>query len=307
MRYLITGGTGSFGHYMVKELLKKEPEEIRIFSRDEEKQFDMQRLYPNASIKYFIGDVRDCERVNDAIRGADIVFHAAALKIIPTGENNPEEFIKTNIQGTINVAKAVKSNGIKGVFISTDKAVKPVNLYGMTKGVAEKVWLSYGLPTVRYGNVLGSRGSIAPFFRELYLQKKAFPITHHEMTRFMITLKEAIDLVFHAVKGGPYIYVPKIPAFKVVDFASAMGGKNYPTIETGIRPGEKIHECLINEFELLKTSFDGKYYEISNKGDGSLHEEYTSKVEKKMSVEEIRRLLKRESLLPEDRARLEGS
>lgn len=297
-RILITGGTGSFGRFMTEALLKKDVEEIRILSRDEEKQLDMQRVLSDPRLSYYIGDVRDYERMCEVTKGIDTVYHAAALKIIPTGELNPQEAIKTNINGTQNVMKASIANRVSNaILISTDKAVKPVNLYGMTKGVAEKIWLSSRPKTdtcfsiVRYGNVVGSRGSIVPFFRQLYAAGKSIPITHEDMTRFLITLEQAIDLVFHATGQDGMIYIPKIPSSRVVDIAEAIAGPGYPTEIIGIRPGEKLHECLINEYEIMNTTYRKPYYVIGVQGSHDLEEEYTSLMEEKLSVEEIKKVL----------------
>lgn len=298
---LITGGTGSFGHHIVNRLLETDVGEIRIFSRDEEKQLDMQREITDPRLTYYIGDVRDYERLCDAMYGVDTVYHAAALKIITTGELNPDEAIKTNITGTQNVKRACIVNGVEdAVFISTDKAVKPVNLYGMTKGVAEKIWISdqcggdTNFSAVRYGNVVGSRGSIVPFFKALYADKKPIPITHLEMTRFLITLEQAIDLVFNAIGAHGMISVPNIPASSVMDIVEAIAGKDYPTVVIGVRPGEKIHECLINEFELKHTRVnkDNTVFTIDNTAMFTdLDQEFTSETARRLTVSEIQGLL----------------
>lgn len=298
-RILVTGGTGSFGRYITNALLQQDVREIRIFSRDEEKQLDMQREISDSRMSYFIGDIRDGQRTDEVFKGVDIVYHAAALKIIPVGELNSWEVIKTNIMGTENVKKSCISCGVsEAVLVSTDKAVKPVNLYGMTKGVAEKVWLTERpksdckFSVVRYGNVIGSRGSIVPYFRELYAAGKPIPITHPDMTRFLISLRQAIDLVFTATGREGYIFVPKIPSARVVDIAEAIAGPGYPTTIIGIRPGEKLHECLINEYEIHTTVFKDPYYIIGPGGSTALTEEYTSQIEKKMTVGEIKEALK---------------
>ena len=298
---LITGGTGSFGHHIVNRLLQTDVEEIRIFSRDEEKQLDMQRELIDPRLKYYIGDVRDYERLCDAMYDVDVVYHAAALKIITTGELNPDEAIKTNITGTQNVKRACIVNGVEdAVFISTDKAVKPVNLYGMTKGVAEKIWIAdqcasdTNFSAVRYGNVVGSRGSIVPFFKSLYAEKKRIPITNLEMTRFLITLEQAIDLVFDATSAHGTISVPNIPASSVLDIVEAIAGKDYPTVVIGVRPGEKIHECLINEFELKHTraNKDNTVFTIDTTAMFTdLDREFTSETARRLTVPEIKELL----------------
>jgi UDP-N-acetylglucosamine 4,6-dehydratase/5-epimerase len=298
---LVTGGTGSFGRHIISRLLKTDVGEIRVFSRDEEKQLDMQREISDKRVTYHIGDVRDYDRINEAMCDVTVVYHAAALKIITTGEIHPNEHIKTNITGTQNVKKACTVNTVRdAVFISTDKAVKPINLYGMTKAVAEKVWVTNNskfthtnFSAVRYGNVIGSRGSIVPFFKALHAQGKPIPITHPDMTRFLITLDQAINLVFRATGERNTIWVPHIPAANVMDIVEAVGGKDYPTEVIGIRPGEKIHECLINEFELTHTRIEWatEAYIIGDFTGNSLHEEYTSETTKRLSVSEIKELL----------------
>jgi FlaA1/EpsC-like NDP-sugar epimerase len=278
--------------------------ELRIFSRDEEKQLDMQREIQDPRLVYLIGDVRDRKRVLEATRGVDAIYHAAALKVIPSCEDNVVETINTNVKGTINVRNAAHENDVDtAVLVSTDKAVKPVNLYGMTKAIAEKIWLEWAhkqadhstvnYSVVRYGNVVGSRGSIVPFFRQLYAKKKPIPITDPRMTRFMITLKQAINLVFYATGKNGLTFVPKIPAANVLDIATAICGPSYPTKIVGIRPGEKIHECLINEYEIMQTGYEPPYYVIGKTPkERVLDEEYTSGMERKMSVQEIKELLK---------------
>jgi FlaA1/EpsC-like NDP-sugar epimerase len=285
---LITGGTGSFGRWILNDILKYPVAEVRIFSRDEEKQLDLKREVPDSRVKFMIGDVRDYNRVAQVCKGVQILYHAAAQKVIDSCEENPVEALKTNVIGTWNVKRAAIANDVEqGVLISTDKAVKPVNLYGMTKGMAEKIWINpedwsrTKLTVVRYGNVIGSRGSVVPFFRQLIKEKKSLPITHPEMTRFLITLKHATELVFYATKhsDGGEIYVPELPACNIVDLAKAMGGEKYHLKFVGIRPGEKIHECLIQEYEIHRTERKGKHFIIhpclhSNYKD--LSEEYTS-------------------------------
>jgi len=286
---LITGGTGSFGRWILKEILRNSVKEIRIFSRDEEKQLDVKREAADSRIKFLLGDVRDYDRIIQACRGVDILYHAAAQKIIDSCEENPTEALKTNVMGTWNVKRAsVACEVERCVLISTDKAVKPVNLYGMTKGMAEKIWIrnedaesKTRFAVVRYGNVIGSRGSVVPYFRQLIKEKKPLPITHRDMTRFLITLRQATELVFHATKysNGGEIYVPDLPACKIVDLAKAMAGDKYPLNFVGIRLGEKIHECLIQEYETHRTEKKGKYFIIHsnlqlNRND--LTEEYSS-------------------------------
>jgi len=254
---LITGGTGSFGHRYVETLLSKyKPNKIIIFSRDELKQYEMAQKFPQECMRFFIGDVRDLDRISHAMIGIDYVIHAAALKQVPTAEYNPIECIRTNIDGAENIIKAAISSKVKKVVaLSTDKAANPINLYGATKLVSDKLFvagnnMSSGHRTifsvVRYGNVVGSRGSVVPYFQNLISQGTDFlPITHKEMTRFWITLQQGVDFVlkaFERMQGGE-IFVPKIPSVKITDLAHAMA----PDLKLkfiGIRPGEKLHEVM---------------------------------------------------------------
>lgn len=273
---LVTGGTGSFGNRVATHLLSHGPKQIRIYSRDEKKQWEMGRHFPE--FRYIIGDVRDLERLRESMRGVDMVFHAAALKQVPSCEDYPWEAIKTNIAGSQNVCQAAIENGVKRVVaLSTDKAVKPVNAMGMSKAMMEKIICSQNLfqanavfCCVRYGNVMGSRGSVIPLFRQLINEGKPLTITVAEMTRFMLTLDQSVDLVLHALTNarGGEIFVRKAPATTVIDLARAMCrkysklGSDHPIRIVGIRPGEKIHEVLVNEYEMLRVSDDGSYYTI---------------------------------------------
>jgi len=261
---LVTGGTGSFGKKFIQIVLENyEPEKLIVFSRDELKQFEMSqkwsiKKYP--CIRYFLGDVRDRDRLIRAFNGIDYVIHAAALKQVPAAEYNPAEFIKTNILGAMNVIDAAVYNNVKKVIaLSTDKACNPINLYGATKLCSDKLFIAANVyrPTgqdkifsvVRYGNVLGSRGSVVPFFKERS-KTGVLPITDPQMTRFWITLDQAVHFVlrvFELTKGGE-IFVPKIPSMKITDLAKAIGPDCKQEI-VGIRPGEKIHETLIGEDE----------------------------------------------------------
>ncbi|MBW1774059.1 MAG: UDP-N-acetylglucosamine 4,6-dehydratase (inverting) [Deltaproteobacteria bacterium] len=261
---LITGGTGSFGKKFVQIVLEKyRPEKLIIFSRDELKQFEMSqrwsmRKYP--CIRYFLGDVRDRERLNRAFYGMDYVIHAAALKQVPAAEYNPAEAIKTNILGAMNIIDAALKNNVKKVIaLSTDKACNPINLYGATKLCADKlfsaakVYRGFERDTifsiVRYGNVLGSRGSVVPFFKER-AKTGVLPITDPEMTRFWITLDQGVHFVLKVLElaRGGEIFVPKIPSMKITDLAQAIAPECSQEV-VGIRPGEKIHETLIGEDE----------------------------------------------------------
>ncbi len=262
---LITGGTGSFGKKFTQKLLKKyKPKKIVIFSRDELKQFEMQQVYNQECMRYFIGDVRDKDRLLMAMNGIDYVIHAAALKQVPAAEYNPTECIKTNITGAENVVHAALYNNVEKVIaLSTDKAANPINLYGATKLCSDKLFVAANnfagtkntfFSVVRYGNVVGSRGSVAPFFQKLIDEKNDYlPITDKKMTRFWITLQQGVDFViksFQRMSGGE-IYVPKIPSVKIVDLAAAMA-PDIPQKLIGIRPGEKLHEimCPIDDSRL---------------------------------------------------------
>lgn len=266
---LVTGGTGSFGQKLVRTVLERyQPRRLIIFSRDELKQFEMGislsvDAYP--CLRYFIGDVRDAERLNMALREVDVVVHAAALKQVPAAEYNPFECIQTNVIGAENVVRAALNNKVKRVIaLSTDKAASPVNLYGASKLASDKIFvaannLSGSLGTrfsvVRYGNVLGSRGSVIPFFRKLISEgADSLPITDAEMTRFWITLQQGVDFVLSCLslmKGGE-IFVPKIPSMKITELARHMA-PHLPQRIVGIRPGEKIHETLITEDDARST------------------------------------------------------
>ncbi|MFQ3250135.1 UDP-N-acetylglucosamine 4,6-dehydratase (inverting) [Glaciecola sp.] len=257
---LITGGTGSFGKRFVSHILSNyKPKKVIIYSRDELKQFEMQQKYDHPSMRYFIGDVRDAHRLSSAMRGVDYVIHAAALKQVPAAEYNPNECIKTNINGAQNVIDAaIEANVHRVIALSTDKAANPVNLYGATKLVSDKLFVAANniagatgprFAVVRYGNVVGSRGSVVPFYRQLLSEgRKVLPVTHDEMTRFWITLDEGVQFVltnFQRMQGGE-IFVPKIPSIGIVDLVEAMtGGREYELI--GIRPGEKLHEVMVPE------------------------------------------------------------
>ncbi len=254
---LITGGTGSFGKKYVKTILARyKPSRVVVFSRDELKQYEMQQEFNAPEMRYFIGDVRDKERVRQAMRGINYVIHAAALKQVPAAEYNPMECIKTNIHGAENVILAAIDNDVEKVIaLSTDKAANPINLYGATKLASDKLFVAANnmagghrtkFSVVRYGNVVGSRGSVVPFFKSLLANgADSLPITDQEMTRFWITLQDGVDFVlknFTRMYGGE-IFVPKIPSIRVVDLATAIAPKLKQSV-IGIRPGEKIHEIM---------------------------------------------------------------
>ncbi len=255
---LITGGTGSFGKKYTQMILAKyKPNKIIIFSRDELKQYEMEQTYNDSCMRYFIGDVRDENRLNEAMDGVDYVIHAAALKHVPVAEYNPMECIKTNITGAENVIKAALNNEVEKVIaLSTDKASSPINLYGATKLASDKLFVAANnmvgkrrtrFAVVRYGNVVGSRGSVVPFFKNLIAQGATeLPITDENMTRFLITLEDGVQFVldnFERMHGGE-IFIPKIPSMKMTELAKALSS-SLPHKIIGIRPGEKMHEVMI--------------------------------------------------------------
>ena len=262
---LITGGTGSFGKAFIAKLLADHsPRRIVIFSRDELKQYEVRQMFNNDDrLRWFIGDIRDRHRLTRAMRGVDYVVHAAALKQVDTAEYNPWEFVQTNINGSQNVIEAAMDNDVKKVVaLSTDKASSPINLYGATKLTADKLFISGNhyaaafqtrYSVVRYGNVMGSRGSVIPFWRRLAAEGKPLPITDLRMTRFFITLPQAVEFVlesFETMQGGE-LYVPRIPSMKITDLAQAVAPGAAMT-EIGLRPGEKLHESLHNPGERLE-------------------------------------------------------
>ncbi|MDC0408466.1 UDP-N-acetylglucosamine 4,6-dehydratase (inverting) [Candidatus Pelagibacter sp.] len=272
---LVTGGTGSFGNSFIPLTLKKyNPKRLVIFSRDEMKQWEMEKLFKNDKrVRFFIGDVRDKDRLHRALHKVDYVVHAAATKIVPTAEYNPFECIKTNVNGAMNLIDACIDQKVKKVVaLSTDKASSPINLYGATKLASDKLFVasnsSYAgghktsFSVVRYGNVMGSRGSIIPFFLSLKKQKR-LPITDKRMTRFMISLEQGVELVWQAFKDmvGGEIYVKKIPSIKVTDIAEVIAPESKYKI-IGIRPGEKLHEQMISSEDSYSTFEYSDYYKI---------------------------------------------
>ena len=274
---LITGGTGSFGKAFVKTILQRYPgvKRLVIFSRDELKQFEMSQQFSESkypALRYFIGDVREVDRLRRAMEGVDVVIHAAALKQVPAAEYNPFEFIKTNVLGAQNVVEACLDSKVEHVVaLSTDKAAAPINLYGATKLCSDKLFTAANnikgsrdlrFSVVRYGNVMGSRGSVIPFFLEKR-KTGVLPITDLKMTRFNISLQDGVDMVLWAIenaKGGE-IFVPKIPSYRITDVAKAIGPEcEHPVV--GIRPGEKIHEEMITESDSFNTVDLGRYFAI---------------------------------------------
>ncbi len=321
---LITGGTGSFGKRFVENISKKKIniKRLVIFSRDELKQSEMQEKYPSSKfpyIRFFIGDIRDLDRLKRAFHNIDYVIHAAALKQVPTAEYNPTEFIKTNIIGSQNIIEAAIDKNIKKVIaLSTDKAASPINLYGATKLCADKLFVAANnyaglgkltFAVVRYGNVLGSRGSIIPYFLNT-VKKKYLNITDKRMTRFNITLDDAVEMVFFSLINsfGAEIFVPKIPSFKIMDLAKSIG-PNCKINYIGIRPGEKIHEEMISTSDSFNTLDIGKYYVILPKMNSGIINKYKKKFKVKkfmentsynsgtnsdfLTVQEIRELIKK--------------
>tara|TARA_B110000305_G_scaffold233893_1_gene291080 strand:- start:56 stop:1057 length:1002 start_codon:yes stop_codon:yes gene_type:complete len=274
----VTGATGSFGKAFVAHLIKNHPnfKRLVIFSRDELKQFEMSKLkkFQHKNLRMFLGDIREKDRLESALEGIDIVIHAAALKQVPAAEYNPFEFIKTNVIGTQNLVETcIKKNVKKVVALSTDKASSPINLYGATKLCADKLVLSannikgakkISFSVVRYGNVMGSRGSVVPFFLDIYKNKKKLPLTHFDMTRFNISLKESIELVEKAIKYGTggEIFVPKLKSFYIRDLIKVITKKVNHFNIVGIRPGEKIHEELISSAELKDTISSNDHFVV---------------------------------------------
>lgn len=329
---LVTGGTGSFGRAFIRHLLRAQPSirRIVVFSRDELKQFEMQQEpdFQSPRLRFFIGDIRERDRLRRALEGVDTVVHAAALKQVPAAEQNPMEVIKTNVLGAQNLIEAALDTDVRRVVaLSTDKAAAPINLYGATKLCSDKLFTAANqmrgsrdlrLSVVRYGNVMGSRGSVIPFFMKAR-EAGVLPITHPEMTRFNITLEEGVALVVGALESmwGGEIFVPKIPSYRILDVAEAIAPSAEKKI-VGVRPGEKIHEEMITEADALHTFDLGDRYAILPSLASYTHEEYAAAFtaarapegfnyrsdqnEVFLSVEELRALI-REQLDPTFEAR----
>jgi UDP-N-acetylglucosamine 4,6-dehydratase/5-epimerase len=322
-KILITGGTGSLGKSLTKKLLQLDVNTVRIFSRDELKQSEMQTKFNDKRLRFLIGDIRDKERLYRAFEDIDIVFHAAALKQVPVAEYNPFEAVKTNVQGSQNIIDACLDNKVKiAIGIGTDKAVSPLNTYGATKLLMERIFVSANnyrgnrdirFSCVRYGNVLGSRGSILPIFVNQIKSNKKITITDPNMTRFNITMNDALNLIFRAVeigKGGE-VFVPKLKAYKVEDMKNAiieLLNANNDTEIINIRPGEKRHEMLINRDEIRSTFENEDDYIIINDGNKiknrnsdlrktSLNDEYSSDKVELLSKEELKIILSTENLV----------
>jgi UDP-N-acetylglucosamine 4,6-dehydratase len=286
---MVTGGTGSFGKAFVQQVLTRFPgiERLVVYSRDELKQFEMSQLFSESkypAIRYFIGDVRDGDRLRRAMEGIDVVVHAAALKQVPAAEYNPFECIKTNVLGAQNVIEACLDSRVRRVVaLSTDKAAAPINLYGATKLCSDKLFIAANnikgsrdirFSVVRYGNVMGSRGSVVPFFLERRASK-VLPITDPAMTRFNILLQEGVDMVLWAIEHalGGEILVPKIPSYRITDLATAIG-PDCKHMVVGVRPGEKIHEEMITTSDSFNTVDLGRYFAVLPSAESSLRSHY---------------------------------
>ena len=296
---LITGGTGSFGNAVLNRFLKSDIKEIKIFSRDEKKQDDMRRSYKSKKIKFFVGDVRDPLSIDGAMTNTDYVFHAAALKQVPSCEFFPIEAVKTNIIGTENVLNSAINNKVEKIIcLSTDKAVYPINAMGISKAMMEKVFVAKSRNSgktkiigTRYGNVMGSRGSVIPLFIEQIKAGKPITITDPKMTRFMMSLDEAVELVLYAFKNGNQgdLFVQKSPAATVSVLAKALVElykSKSPVKEIGIRHGEKMYETLVTKEEMIKAEDQEKYFKISPDGRDLNYDQYFSKGTLKSSIDE---------------------
>ena len=343
-RVLITGGTGSMGKVLVRRLLGGEmgdPEAVIVFSRDEAKQYFMRVEYENkvaatdevvyrnfqSKLQFWIGDVRDFNSVASALRDVDIVVNASAMKQVPTCEYFPYEAVRTNIEGAENIVCAIQKHNLKVgtvVGVSTDKACKPVNAMGMTKAIQERIFIQGNMRCshtrfvcVRYGNVLASRGSVIPLFHEQIRNGGPVTITTPEMTRFLLSLNDAVDTVFAAISEAlpGETYVPRAPSSRIVDVAAALiGGRPIRTVVTGIRPGEKIHEIMVSEEEAHRTVERGRWYAIlpmlpevcgDRTGSGVLKKEYSSN-DDVLDLDGVRKLLASRRLMPEDVTGREG-
>jgi len=295
---MITGGTGSFGHTVLKRFLATDVHEIRIFSRDEKKQEEMRIELNDTKLKFYIGDVREYDSVSQAMKGVDYVFHAAALKQVPSCEFYPMEALRTNVLGTENVMNAATANGVKRmVVLSTDKAVYPINAMGISKAMAEKLMVAKArtqrqnetvLCATRYGNVMASRGSVIPLFVSQLNHGKPLTVTDPKMTRFLMSLEDSVDLVLHAFKHGKQgdLFVQKAPASTVADLAQALKEifkKDNPVSVIGTRHGEKLYETLISREEMAKAEDMGNYYRIPTDNRDLNYTQYFSMGEKKLS------------------------
>jgi UDP-glucose 4-epimerase len=326
---MITGGTGSFGNTVLKRFLSTEVREIRIFSRDEKKQEEMRIALNHPKLKFYIGDVRDYDSIHQAMKGVDYVFHAAALKQVPSCEFYPMEAVRTNVMGTENVMNAATANGVKRVVVlSTDKAVYPINAMGISKAMAEKLMVAKArmqgngetvLCATRYGNVMASRGSVIPLFVSQLKEGKPLTVTDPNMTRFLMSLEDSVDLVLYAFEHGKQgdIFVQKAPASTVADLAQAlkeMFKKDVPVREIGTRHGEKLYESLISREEMAKAQDKGGYYRIPadnrdlnyaqyfSEGEEKIshQEDYTSHNTERLNVEQVKKLLSKLDYIKEE-------
>ena len=326
---MISGGTGSFGNTVLKRFLSTEVREIRIFSRDEKKQEEMRIELNNPKLKFYIGDVREYSSIHQAMKGVDYVFHAAALKQVPSCEFYPMEAVRTNIIGTENVMNAATANGVKRVVVlSTDKAVYPINAMGISKAMAEKLMVAKArmqqhgetvLCATRYGNVMASRGSVIPLFVSQIKEGKPLTITDPNMTRFLMSLEDSVDLVLYAFEHGKQgdIFVQKAPASTVADLAQALKElfqKDNPVREIGTRHGEKLYESLISREEMAKAEDMGGYYRIPadnrdlnyaqyfSEGEQKIshQEDYTSHNTVRLNVEQVKHLLSKLDYIKEE-------
>jgi len=326
---MITGGTGSFGNAVLKRFLNTEVAEIRIFSRDEKKQEDLRAAFSNTKLRFYIGDVRNYASVNQAMKGVDYVFHAAALKQVPSCEFHPMEAVLTNVMGTENILNAATNNGVNRVIVlSTDKAVYPINAMGISKAMAEKILVAKArmqLPgdtvfcATRYGNVMASRGSVIPLFVSQLKAGKPITVTDPNMTRFLMSLEDSVDLVLYAFTHGQQgdIFVQKAPASTVGDLGQALRElfmADVPTHVIGTRHGEKLYESLISREEMAHAKDMGDYYRILadnrdlnyakyfSEGEEKIStlEDYTSHNTKRLNVEEIKNLLKKLDYIKEE-------
>lgn len=326
---MITGGTGSFGNTVLKRFLSTAVREIRIFSRDEKKQEEMRIALNNPKLKFYIGDVRDYDSIHQAMKGVDYVFHAAALKQVPSCEFYPMEAVRTNVMGTENVMNAATANGVKRVVVlSTDKAVYPINAMGISKAMAEKLMVAKArmqgedetvLCATRYGNVMASRGSVIPLFVSQLKEGKPLTVTDPNMTRFLMSLEDSVDLVLYAFEHGKQgdIFVQKAPASTVADLAQALKElfkKDNPVREIGTRHGEKLYESLISREEMVKAKDMGDYYRIPadnrdlnyaqfySEGEEKIshQEDYTSHNTKRLNVEQVKKLLSKLDFIKEE-------
>ena len=326
---MITGGTGSFGNTVLKRFLSTAVREIRIFSRDEKKQEEMRIALNNPKLKFYIGDVRDYDSIHQAMKGVDYVFHAAALKQVPSCEFYPMEAVRTNVMGTENVMNAATANGVKRVVVlSTDKAVYPINAMGISKAMAEKLMVAKArmqgehetvLCATRYGNVMASRGSVIPLFVSQLKEGKPLTVTDPNMTRFLMSLEDSVDLVLYAFEHGKQgdIFVQKAPASTVADLAQALKElfkKDNPVREIGTRHGEKLYESLISREEMAKAKDMGGYYRIPadnrdlnyaqfySEGEEKIshQEDYTSHNTERLNVGQVRKLLSKLDFIKEE-------